>query len=358
MSLTPYATVQQDDDNQLAPLDPRKQQQQRGMTPPPIDPSIAGAPQQMAMPAPDASQMPQTAQGLGLAPAAMPQTPQQDPHMAVMDAAAKAKAGLGARPTDPNTVQGAHHGFRKALDVLGGTAIGALTFNPAAGIGAYRMMNRAPLHRAQDQYDANEARYNDDFNTAQKIHTAEQGDEKISNQMSHYQQMAASAEERAKQADERLAESKRDHEAHENIGKQNADTRAKSVQNNADYRSKRLEQINKELLIRAAKNTGNASLQGGLSVGQQRALRNDPEWQVAHTRLQHAAKDADKAESYGTDEEKQAANDRVNGIMADLDRIHARVLGGTSAQGNSGQKKKESSGQTVTGNPYRNPQGN
>lgn len=85
----------------------------------------------------------------------------------------------GPRPTDPNAVPGAHHGWRKAGDVAAAIGMGALTMNPMAGLGTYQMLNRAPLRKAQAGFDAQQNVYDQNMKNLKQIESGEQGEQRI-----------------------------------------------------------------------------------------------------------------------------------------------------------------------------------
>jgi hypothetical protein len=98
----------------------------------------------------------------------------ESPHMKTEADIEKEHVALGARPasnadlTDPNGPQ-AHHGWRKAGDVLGGIALGAATMNPMAGVGAYKMLSGAPLRQAQGAYDSKLHQLGERWNQAKTL---------------------------------------------------------------------------------------------------------------------------------------------------------------------------------------------
>lgn len=103
-----------------------------------------------------------------------------------------AREQLPPRPTDANAVPGAHHGGRKALDMLAAIAYGGLTLNPMAGKAIYDQMHGAPLRRAQDDWDTRHTANSEAFDQSKAISTGESAE-----------QRAQAAEDRAKAAEEK-----------------------------------------------------------------------------------------------------------------------------------------------------------
>jgi len=105
-------------------------------------------------------------------PITIPQV--EAPHMKTEADLEKEHTALGARPasnadlTDPNGPQ-AHHGWRKAGDILGGIALGAATMNPLAGVGGYKMLSGAPLRQAQSTYDSKLHQLGERWNQAKTL---------------------------------------------------------------------------------------------------------------------------------------------------------------------------------------------
>lgn len=115
---------------------------------------------------------------------------------------ATSQMAQGPRPTDPNAVAGAHHGWRKAADVLAGLGLGALTMNPVAGLGMYEHLNRAPLRKAQSKFDAQDATYNRNMTNLKTIEAGEQGEARIGALQGRLAGLTAERDARAQQLKE------------------------------------------------------------------------------------------------------------------------------------------------------------
>jgi hypothetical protein len=101
--------------------------------------------------------------------------------MQTMQQKAADLSGLGPRPsTNADLAPGqAHHGWRKALDVAAAVGMGAYTMNPLAGVGVYKMMNGAPLRRAQATYDAKQENAKQSFDAAKNVEQENVGESRI-----------------------------------------------------------------------------------------------------------------------------------------------------------------------------------
>lgn len=282
-----------------------------------------------------------------------PQLPQPDAQVTNMNAARMAQAGLGARPTDPNTVEGAHHGFRKFLDRAAGVALGAATFNPVAGIGMYRMLNHAPLRQAQDKYDAQNERYQGDFENASKVHSAEVADDRVSAQLHQADTRRMSAEDRVTQKDKELDALKSDRDAKNNIAQQKVDNAKEWNTERVNNMNARTKIYQQDVSGKNSKRASDINHAGDLNSGKLlRAIELQEPGVVSE--MHRLLGDMDKAKAAGDQQGYKKVAEQYDDVSAKYVKARdaAIKLSGSGAGGGTGN----GGGDSKAANPFRNKQ--